>query len=184
MRPVHVPLGWHRIDWMPGETWGKDILQKLRCLGIKEAQLRRCVYVIRLNGDICIDYPGGESPTIYIGEGRFAQRIKNHSKWATKLEALVGEFSFQVCIAMPRVQKNRDAYRDAEAALLEYFGEKYGTTPLWNKQYETRTCLHYEYNEHSLKEAVNKRSGAKYRWAIRPMKSSEFHRYFDQPPRK
>lgn len=183
MADVNVPLDWHRIDWMPGDMWKRDILPKLIRAGITEAMLGRCVYVIRLNGDFCIGYPNGESPTIYIGEGRFSTRISKHRSWLRDIQILVGEFSFQICVAVPRVRKNGYAYQDAEAALLEYFGKKYGTTPLWNKQYETRKCPHYIYNELSIKEALNKRSGAKYHWAIRPMKSSPFYRCFKQPPK-
>lgn len=170
---------------MPGNTWKKDILPKLINKKITETMLQRCVYVIRLNGDFCIEYPAGQSPTIYIGEGRFASRITQHGrKWVSEIEDLVGKFSFQVCIAIPRVKNNEYAYRDTEAALLDYFGRKYGTTPLWNKQYETRTCTHYVYSEASINEALNKRSGAKYRWSIKPMKSSQFHRCFIQPPKQ
>lgn len=183
MAGVNVPLDWHRIEWMPGDTWKRDILEKLTQTGIKQGQLHRCVYVIRLNGDFCIAYPGGDSPTIYIGEGRFGQRIAQHARWVAPIQNLVGDFSFQVCIAIPRVRSSEYAYRDTEAALLDYFGKKYGTTPLWNKQYETRTRPHYVYNERSIKEALNKRSGTRYLWAIRPMKSSPFHRCFVQPPR-
>ncbi|WP_213959040.1 MULTISPECIES: hypothetical protein [unclassified Variovorax] len=182
-KTVHVALDWHRIDWMPHETWKQDIVPKLTALGITLQKLRRCLYVIRLDGDFCIDYPRGATPTLYIGEGNFNQRIGQHRKWARSLENLVGDFAFQVCIAIPRVQGNDEAYRDAEAALIDFFAKTYGTTPLWNKQYETRLCPHYEYSAQSMKEAINKRSGARYQWALRPLKSTPFHRYYEQPPR-
>jgi hypothetical protein len=78
---VNVALDWKHIDWMPDETWTKNILPKIKAVGLTSAELKRSVYVIRLNGDFCIQYPWGESPTIYIGEGNFNQRINNHRSW-------------------------------------------------------------------------------------------------------
>jgi hypothetical protein len=174
---VNVALDWKRIDWMPKETWTKNILPKLKLVGLTLADLKRSVYVIRLNGDFCIRYPRGESPTIYIGEGNFSERINSHRKWVTELEDLVGDFSFQVRIAVPRVQKNAEAYLDCEAALLERFGELFGTAPLWNKQYESRRN-NYLYNDKQMNTVLCKGSGAKYKWAIIPMRSSMFYKNF------
>lgn len=174
---VKVALDWKRIDWMPDETWKKDILPKLEAAGLRPAQLQRSVYVIRLNGDFCVQYPRGQSPTIYIGEGRFGQRINHHRSWVKELEDLVGEFSFQVRVAVPRVRNSLDAYLDCEAALIERFGDLFGTAPLWNKQYENRRN-DYEYNLRQVDQALRKGSGAKYKWALTPMRASSFHENF------
>ena len=174
---VHVALAWKRIDWLPDETWKKQTLPKLAAEGLNPKDLKRSVYVIRLNGNFCIDYPKGTSPALYIGEGNFYQRITSHRKWVTELKELVGDFSFQVCLAIPRVQNNNDAYLDAEAEILDRFRQKFGTAPLWNKQFEKRRT-HYEYACRSIDQAICKRSGAKYEWALRPMKSSPFYADF------
>jgi len=174
---VNVPLNWHRIDWMPNETWKKNILPRLQKFGLSSAELKKSVYVIRLNGEFCIQYPGGTSPTIYIGEGRFGQRISSHRAWVKELKELVGNFAFQVCIAVPRVKNNTDAYLDCEAALLQRFGELFGSAPLWNKQFESRRN-DYIYNDRQVRQAICKRSGSKYKWAIAPMKSSVFFKDF------
>ncbi|MBU1413917.1 hypothetical protein KKC22_20570 [Myxococcota bacterium] len=174
---VNVALDWHRVEWMPNETWTKCTLPKVIASGIKLKELGRSVYVIRLNGDYCIEYPGGQSPVIYIGEGAFHQRINAHRSWVKELEQLVGSFSFQVCIAVPRVRNNPNAYLDCEAALLERFGSIFGSAPLWNKQFESRRNG-YTYNQRQIDQALCKRSGAKYKWAIKPMKSSPFYRNF------
>ena len=174
---VNVALAWNTIDWMPDETWTKKTLPKLQDLGLRAFDLRRSVYVIRLNGDYCIDYPWGESPTLYIGEGTFSQRINAHRSWVSELKELVGDFSFQVKIAIPRVKNNPHAYLDCEAALLERFGDKFGTAPLWNKQYESRKN-NYVYNQKQIDQAISKGSGNKYKWTIKPMKSSPFHQNF------
>lgn len=80
--------------------------------------LGRCVHVIRLNGNYCVEYPKRTSLTVYIGEGNFNQRIVQHRTWATESKDLVGEFSFQARLSVPRVKKNPTGYKDCEAALL------------------------------------------------------------------
>jgi hypothetical protein len=174
---VHLALSWNRIDWLPNETWARNTLPKLEEVGLTLTDLKRSVYVIRLNGDYCIEYPGGESPTLYIGEGNFNQRINQHRKWVTELKELVGEFSFQVRIAVPRVRNNPNAYLDTEAALLARFRKNFKSAPLWNKQFERRRN-DYSYSEALIDQAICKGSGAKYKWAIKPMKSSPFYADF------
>ncbi len=170
---VSVALDWKRIDWMPEETWRRTTLPKLWEVGLDEKDLARSVYVIRLNGDFCIQYPTGESPTLYIGEGRFNQRINAHRAWVTELGELVGPFSFQVCIAVPRVRNNIYAYRDCEAAMIERFNHHFSSAPMWNKQFESRRN-DYDYSTRQMDRAICKRSGAKYKWAVAPMRSSLF----------
>ena len=140
--------------------------------------LDRSVYVIRLNGYNAVAYPKGESPTLYVGEGNFKNRITSHRKWAADLIDLVGGFQFQVCVATPRVKSVDRAYLDCEAALLERFHLKFQSAPLWNKQLEKRRFPHHVYADRSLDYALCKRSGAKYEWAFRPMPSSPFYRSY------
>ena len=174
---VEVALDWKYIEWMPTETWKKLTLPKILDAGLSESQLKRSVYVIRLNGDFCIQYPWGQSPAIYIGEGRFNQRIIAHRSWVSELRELVGDFTFQVCIAIPRVQKNIYAYQDCEAAIIERFAERFGSAPMWNKIFEKRRN-EYKYNQRQIDRAIGKRSGAKYKWAVAPMPSSMFYGNF------
>lgn len=172
---VHVTLGWQRIKWLPDDSWSKKTLPMLEEMGLTLTELKRSVYVIRLNGEYCIDYPWGTSPTVYVGEGNFHHRINKHREWVTELKQLVGDFEFEVCIAVPRVRNSELAYKDAEAAILERFGQKYGSAPLWNKQFETRCCPHYEYADKSINDVIGKRSGSRYEWALRPLNSSPFY---------
>lgn len=171
---VNVALTWHRIEWDPDETWKRTTLPKLAKAGVSEGDLARCVYVLRLNGNFCIQYPTGQSPTLYVGEGNFRQRINAHRSWVAELEELAGDFSFQVCVAMPRVRKNVYAYQDCEAALIERFAIHYGSAPMWNKQFESRRNS-YVYSERQMDQALCKRSGAKYKWAVAPLKASGFY---------
>lgn len=177
-RLVHVALSWTVIEWKPVDTWKKITLPALIAAGAKSALIDRSVYVIRLNGNFAIQYPKGESPTVYIGEGNFSSRITMHRKWAAELKELVGDFSFQVCLATPRVQNNDLTYKDCESVLLGRFGQRFKSAPLWNKQFEKRKFPHHTYSAKQLDYAICKRSGAKYEWAIRPMPSSSFWRSY------
>ena len=175
---VHVALNWSAIDWHPDDTWKKATLPKLIAAGVNPKDIKRSVYVIRLNGDYAIQYPNGETPAVYVGEGNFSSRINSHRTWVTEIKELVGQFSFQVCIATPRVQKNENAYLDCEAVLLERFGAKFHSAPLWNKQFEKRKFPHHVYSQKQVDDALCKRSGAKYKWALMPMRSSPFYRSY------
>jgi hypothetical protein len=175
--PTHVTLNWKRISWEPTDTWAKCVVPKLDEVGVKEADLGRSVYVIRLNGNFCVGYPKLRSPTVYIGEGNFKQRIDAHREWVGELKELIGAVSFDVRIATPRVRNNPDAYLDVEAALLERSGKLFGTAPLWNKQFESRR-FDYTYDDEALNSVLTVGRGTRYRWAITPMPSCSFHDNF------
>ena len=174
---VTVPLNWTCVDWHPDETWGRTLLPRLieKEPKLNETRLKRSVYVIRLAGNFAIAYPSGESPAVYVGEGSFGRRISSHKSWARGLEELVGEFKFQVCVATPRITGQPNTYLDCEAAVLQRFGERFGTAPLWNKQFERRRFTNHHYSREKLDYVIGKRSGAKYSWALKPMKSSTFY---------
>lgn len=163
------------MDWLPHETWRTDLLPRLINHGANEADMTRSVYAIRLAGNFSIKYPRGDSPTVYLGEGSFGSRIMSHRKWASLLVDLVGQFAFQVCVATPRVKKQPKTYLDCEAALLQRFGERYGTAPLWNKQFERRRFTHHTYSQEKLDYVLGKRRGSRYEWALQPLKASPFY---------
>jgi hypothetical protein len=174
-KPVTVPLSWTCVTWSPSETWTKTLLPRLVEKGANQDYLDRAVYVIRLAGNFAIGYPNGESPVVYVGEGSFGRRIASHKKWARKLEELVGDFAFEVCVATPRVNNQPSTYLDCEAVLLHRFGERFGTAPLWNKQFERRRFPHHHYSQEKLDYVLGKRSGSRYHWALKPMRSSPFY---------
>jgi hypothetical protein len=177
---VDVELKWHKIDWTPNDAWRKDIVPKLKACSLTVIDLSRGVYVIRLNGEYCIQYPKGRSPTLYVGEGRFIQRFKRHRAWITELQDLVRDFSFQIRIAVPRVKNSLQAYRDCEAALLDRFGVKFGSTPLWNRQFETRLFGNYKYKNVQMDEAICRGKGTKYKWELKPLRASRFYDVYHQ----
>ena len=179
-KPVSVALTWTSVEWNADETWRKALLPRLIAAGANRKYLDRSVYVIRLAGNFAIGYPKGDSPTVYVGEGSFGRRIQSHRKWANELRELVGDFAFEVLVATPRVKKQPTTYLDCEAVLLHRFGVKFGTAPLWNKQFERRRFQHHEHSLKKLDYALCKRSGAKYQWALRPMKSSMFYESYQK----
>lgn len=180
---VSVPLRWICVPWHPGETWRKVLLPRLVANGARPDLLDRSVYVIRLAGNVAISYPDGESPAVYVGEGSFGSRIASHKGWARQLDELVRDFSFQVCVATPRVRNQPNTYLDCEAAVLQRFGERFGSAPLWNKQFERRRFPQYRYSLDKIDYVIGKRSGAKYHWAIKPMRASPFHESYQRTHR-
>ncbi|NWH05699.1 hypothetical protein [Desulfobacter latus] len=172
---IKVDIEWTWIEWNKGNTWKKNILPQLTEANINEEQLERCVYIIRVNGLFAINYPSGISPTLYIGEGNFKNRIIQHKNWFRGLIDLVGEFPFLIGICIPRVRNSYEAYKDLEAALLIEFKGIYGCAPLKNKQLETRKC-DYEYQPNEeFRGAIMIGKGVRYYWAIEPMRSNDFY---------
>jgi hypothetical protein len=108
----------------------------LNAHGIKEGDLTRAVYIIRTCGNFAIDYPKKPSPTLYIGEGNFKQRLMQHKNWLSELRELVGSFPFEIALDIPRARNNVYLYKDMEADLLHEFKSIYGLAPFLNKQME------------------------------------------------
>ena len=180
MPSLTVTIKWNWLDWTPSDTWGKDIVPYLNEIGVQEAQLDRCVYVVRANGVFAIQYPNGASPTLYIGQGNFKNRITQHKNWLEPLIELVGDFKFQIGITFPRVRNNIAAYKDFEAFLIQEFQNRYGCAPLANKRRENRKA-EYEYGPKTdVRSAVMIGKGVKYQWALLPMPSSKYYRAFEK----
>lgn len=172
---VTVALDWTVVHWDAAETWNKTLLPRLLDAGLKESELPRCVYVIRLQGIFAIAYPEGESPTVYVGKGRIGQRLQSHKKWASELRELVGVTEYQLCVAAPRVKNQPNTYTDCEAAVIQRFRQRYGSAPLWNKKVERRRYHHHHYSQRKIDYAIGQRSGARYKWALQPMRASPFY---------
>jgi hypothetical protein len=170
-------LEWKWIEWNIGETWKRHIVQKLNDVDITTDTLKRSVYVIRANGSFAIEYKKNISPTLYIGEGNFKDRITQHKNWLRDFAGLVNQFPFLIAIATPRVQKFPDAYRDLEAALLIEFSKSFGSAPLMNKQLEKRLR---DYIYDGLRTPLTIGQGAKrFLWAIKPLKCCSFYKAYN-----
>jgi hypothetical protein len=171
-------LKWHWITFDPSDTWSV-ILPKLRNAGIAEANLSRTVYSIRLSARFGIKYPKGVSPTLYVGEGYLKQRVEAHRKWLGEMRKTFGPLKLQLAVAMPRVKNNAVAYKEAEAALIQFFLKKYGSAPFKNADIEYQKYGH-RFETKSLAEALTPGSGARYDWAVEPTHINKFYKVFIQ----
>jgi hypothetical protein len=172
---AYIKLNWKSFEWKSDHKWKNDILPKLESIDIKENELDRSIYVLRLQKLFLIEYPKGLSPVIYIGEGNFKSRIESHSKiWLQNLDEIIQDFGLKIYISTPRVKNNTTAYKDVEAILIEEFSNIYGTAPLNNKQYENNKINH-NFDITDIKEPLKIGKGFRYKWSIKPLKTNLFY---------
>lgn len=168
-----VDIKWFWLILNPTETW-KTTEAKLVASGVDLKKLPKSVYVIRAADSFAIKYPYKYSPTLYIGEGRFKQRITTHRKWLTSIYDLAGEFPLEVAICFPRVRNNTIAHREFEAHLLNRFQKQYDSLPLRNKNMENAQYNHM-YQKQATSEVLGPGKGKKYKWALEPLKANIFY---------
>lgn len=173
---ANVSIEWFWIRINPDDTWSITE-EKLVNAGVDLRKLPRSVYVIRAANSFSIRYPKRHSPTLYIGEGKFKQRISLHRKWLSKIHALTGAFPLDVAICTPRVTNNTKAHQEFEAHLLNVFFKNYGSLPLKNKIHENNK-FHHKYDKSSVTDVIGPGKGKRYKWAIEPLKSNPFHKHF------
>ena len=169
-----VNVSWHWFKWQFGYKW-HDILPQLEKVGLTEHDLERSVYVIRAAGSFAINYKYGASPTLYIGEGNFKQRIVQHRTWLEPLVNLVGEFPISIGVSIPKLKYYPEVYKYVEAALIQEFISEYGCLPLKNrhKEYPRHECQ-YEPTE-TLRSAIMIGKGYRYQWALEPLRANRFY---------
>lgn len=170
------PIAWHWIKLETTDTWSV-VLRKLKNAGIKEEALSRSVYSIRISAKFAIKYPGGVSPTLYVGEGRLRQRVDSHRKWLSELEKVFGPVKLELAVATPRVQNNSLAYKETEAALIQFFVKKYRSAPFKNSHIEYQKFGHTFVRE-NVAAALTPGKGTRYRWAIEPTKINPFYKTY------
>ena len=143
---------------------------------------KRLVYIIRLTGPVTIQYPKRSSPTIYIGEGFAWGRITNgHNEWISTLLQGISEFGLRVHIAVPRVRKQKEFYRNFEADLIDDFIRRHGCIPLFNRQREIKYAGTYVYSAEAKKafrHRIETGKGFKAQWAMIPTPNSALYDHF------
>lgn len=141
----------------------------------------RCVYVIRLGGEVAIDYPKSFSPVIYIGEGSASDRLHRHADWLAPLVVSVPQLSIEVNVATITRSNNATLYQYVEADLLAWFAEAHGALPWFNQQFEPSKEGAYEYEDEArkaLRRHIGVGSGKSYKWAIKPTHNNDqYERY-------
>ena len=114
---ARISLKWKSIR-IPAGTGGwvafKNELNDKKLLG--EICDSRTIYVVRLCRPFSIHYERNVSCTMYIGRGDFRKRMTSHLKsWIKPLSRHINDLKIEILVCLPRVQKNFDAYKDAEA---------------------------------------------------------------------
>lgn len=173
---TQVQIAWKWIE-INTNTTKAQIKKLLKEHGIKDDDLTRAVYVIRAKDVFAIEYPLGVSPTLYIGEGKFFQRIDIHRKWIKQIFEQKILFPLEIAVATPRVKHNAVAYKELEAFLLHEFETNFGSLPMNNKNHETIKFGH-KYDSSEINSVIGLGRGKRYKWAIKPMKSNAFHSLF------
>ena len=153
-------------------------MPQLESFGVKEKDLRKCVYVIKFRNTFTIKYGNKFSPTIYIGEGNFKDRLIEHSKKLEKLNDLVNDFDFKIGICIPRYKNFEGIHKDLEAELLHEFKNEFNNYPLINKQLEYSSGNYKFYPKEILREAILIGKGFRYYWALEPMKNLEIYQHY------
>lgn len=171
------------------EAKRKSIVHAIRSLrtefaiqtgGHELKELKHGVYTIRLADGMCIKYPRGNSPLIYIGQGAVEARVRQHyhTKLFKFLLSLNGiNFDFFVCEPWRRHYRGSDFHKQIEFELIRDFGENYGGLssngdfPLMNKIAGSPRNLEVSSN---WWRTPLKRSGTKTEWVLSPGPNSEF----------
>lgn len=138
---------------------------------LRESLSDKSVYVIRTVRPFSIAYEKKSSPVLYIGEGNVGDRVRSHmKKWIADLGKHIPQLGIEVRYCRPIAKGIKNVHRDAEADLLWRFWELYGTSPLFNRQYEYHDRNH-TYDANFFK-VLTPGSGRGYHWALRPLASN------------
>ena len=141
-------------------------------LGGAETEIgKQSVYVIRIAKPFAIAYEKKASPVMYIGEGNFGERLRNHIKnWIFPIVSEFPNATVEIYFTKVKVRGNSEAYRDVEADLLHRFSQSYGCVPLMNKQFEYHSRKHTY--EKGFFKPIQKERGSGYKWGLRPLISN------------
>ncbi len=173
MAAVKIGVDWGKLHLEAPTHWLELRREAADKLDINASAIERCVYVIRLNGFFCIQYPLGQSPVLYIGRGNFKTRITQHINWINTLCKSMEQVRFSIWFFTPRKQRTIDAYKTVEADLIAGFYDEYGALPMLNKSIPKRK-YDYEYDpQNKFRQAFLRGSGTNFRWAVSPMPSEE-----------
>jgi len=170
---ANIKIKWNYIEWNIGYKWEADIMPQLLAHRLTEEMLERAVYVIRCAGNFAVDYPKKPSMALYIGEGNFKERIVQHKNWLSDIREIVGDFPFQIALAIPRAKNNQYVYKDVEADLLHEFKSIHGVAPFLNEQMEYPKINHTYESYSELIKPLQIGQGKKIPWAIKPLPANQ-----------
>jgi hypothetical protein len=166
------------------KTLRKQLIAALQEQEYSPADLKRCVYVIRMKGDFVIAYPRGRSPVLYIGRGSAFGRLSSHlRRWLHEVEGFGKDVRIEVRVCRPRRRNLADMFKYVEADLICRFAARYGSIPFFNSRRETSFEDWVEYtdvDDGQLSAALGVGKGKRPSWAIAPAPANKnydvFHR--------
>jgi hypothetical protein len=174
---ARIGLKWKSIR-IPAGTGGwvafKNELNNKKLL--EEICDSRTIYVVRLCRPFSIHYERNVSCTMYIGRGDFQKRMTSHLKsWIKPLSKHINDLKIEILFCLPRVQRNFDAYKDAEASLIDLFEKRFGALPIKNK-IRGHSVHEHSFSKEDFAKAFGLGKGTGFHWAIWPVGSNPLHR--------
>lgn len=166
------------------KTLRRELIEALDAQGYAAADLKRCVYVIRMKGDFVIAYPFGRSPVLYIGRGSALGRLSSHlRRWLHEIDGFGKDVRIEIRVCRTRRKNVTDMFKFVEADLIDWFADKYGIIPFFNSRRETANegCVDYtDTDAAQMKAALGVGKGKRPLWAIAPAPANKnydvFHR--------
>jgi hypothetical protein len=158
------------------EELRSQLRRGLTKLGLKDHDLIRSVYVIRMVGRFLIAYRDGNSPVLYSGRGNSSQRLASHLKnWLSEVHSFGKDVSIEIRICCPPRRNRPDFFKNVEADLIARFARKYGSVPFFNRRNETEHSGEVSYETDVIaefKKVISVGSGNRPRWAIKPTRAN------------
>lgn len=150
------------VSWKEMKIWLAEVEEELH---------DRSVYVIRTDRPFSIVYKKKSSPVLYIGEGNFKARFRDHMKrWISDLSTHLPLLRIDVRYQPIRIKNNLVGHREVEADLLWEFASRYGSSPLFNRQFENSYKIH-KYSQ-GFFNVLHPGSGKGYHWGLTPLASN------------
>jgi hypothetical protein len=146
----------------------------LTSLSSSLSQVENGIYVLCLDGGLCVHYDRGNSRVVYIGKGNIRKRIKSHLD-----RKLLGFFlqipgiKFRFYMTEPKKTGpgGHEYFHDFEHDLLKAFSERYAGWPMFNKN-AGRQHSHQHEHKASWKLPLNNVK-ANYVWSLSPVTVKE-----------
>lgn len=164
------------------KTLKKELTEALQRQGYGPADLKRCVYVIRMKGDFVIAYPLRRSPVLYVGRGSALGRLSSHlRRWLHEIDGFGKDVRIEIRVCRTRRKNLTDMFKYVEADLIDWFSERYGVIPFFNSRRETayEGCVVYtDADEAQMKAALGVGRGKRPLWAIAPAPANKNYDVF------
>ncbi len=158
-------------------VWEKKVeSNNLKNFSSSLSDVERGVYVLCLDGGLCVNYKGRNSRVVYIGKGKIRERIKRHleNKLLDFFLQIPGiEFRFYMTEPKKPGRGGQDYFHDLEYDLLQEFSSLYASQDdkqLW-PMFNRIAGRNHSNNQYVHKEGWKlplKNTKAGYVWSLSP----------------